>query len=145
MMSHDGLREAEEKMRAAGQAEEVIRAFRAAYQRLAGGERGLLPSAALEPVAGVRSLQELDEPPGDALAGVAVIKLNGGLATTMGLRHPKSLLEARDGHSFLDLIVRQVLVLRDRYGVPVPLLFLKREPLRTRSATPDASAAAAVH
>src|SRR4051794_601152 len=132
-MSHDGLREAEEKMRAAGQAEEAIRAFRAAYRRLVGGERGLLPSGELERVAGVQSLSELDEAPGDALAGVAAIKLNGGLATTMGLRHPKSLLEARDGHSFLDLIVRQVLALRRRSGVPLPLLFLNSEATRAET------------
>ena len=37
-----------------------------------------------------------------------MIKLNGGLATTMGLRQPKSLIEARDGHSFLEIIIGQI-------------------------------------
>ena len=48
---------------------------------------------------------------------VALIKLNGGLATTMGLQQPKSLMEARDGLSFLDIIVGQTLALRRRYDV----------------------------
>ena len=43
-----------------------------------------------------------------------MIKLNGGLATTMGLRGPKSLVEAREGRSFLEIIVGQMLALRAR-------------------------------
>ena len=38
-----------------------------------------------------------------------VVKLNGGLGTSMGLDRAKSLLEVRDGLSFLDIIARQVL------------------------------------
>ncbi len=68
--------------------------------------------------------------PKDALDQVAVIKLNGGLATTMGLRHPKSLIEAREGHSFLDIIIGQVVALRERYGVRLPLLLMNSEATR---------------
>ena len=65
--------------------------------------------------------------PADALGHVAVVKLNGGLATTMGLRQPKSLVEARDGHTFLDIIAGQARVLRERAGVRLPLLLMNSD------------------
>ena len=61
-----------------------------------------------------------------------MIKLNGGLATTMGLRGPKSLMEARDGRSFLELIVAQTLALRGRYGARLPLVLMDSDATRTR-------------
>ena len=36
-----------------------------------------------------------------------MIKLNGGLGTSMGMTEAKSLLEVKDGLTFLDIIVRQ--------------------------------------
>ena len=64
---------------------------------------------------------------------MAVIKLNGGLATTMGLRQPKSLIEARDGHSFLEIIVGQLLALRRHYGVRLPLMLMNSEATRAQT------------
>ena len=58
------------------------------------------------------SLADVDVPdpaPRDGLAGTVVVKLNGGLGTSMGLDRAKSLLEVRDGLSFLDIIAQQVL------------------------------------
>ncbi len=74
----------------------------------------------------------------DALAHVVVIKLNGGLATTMGLQEPKSLVEAREGRSFLEIIVGQTLALRDRLGVRLPLVLMNSDA--TRGATARALA-----
>jgi len=136
-MSSDGLRAAEEKMRGAEQPEEAIRAFRSAYERLVGGETGMLRSDELEPAGEVPSFEELPEADAAAaLEHVAVIKLNGGLATTMGLRSPKSLVEARDGRSFLDVIVGQTLALRERHDVRLPLLLMNSQA--TREATLEA-------
>jgi UTP--glucose-1-phosphate uridylyltransferase len=42
----------------------------------------------------------------------------------MGLRQPKSLLPVREGRTFLDLIVGQILALRARHGVPLPLVLM---------------------
>ena len=42
-----------------------------------------------------------------ALAHAVMIVLNGGLGTSMGLTSAKSLLEARNGKTFLEIIVRQ--------------------------------------
>ena len=46
------------------------------------------------------------------LSKLAVLKLNGGLGTTMGCVGPKSVIEVRDGMTFLDLSVRQIEVRR---------------------------------
>ena len=53
-----------------------------------------------------------------------MIKLNGGLGTSMGMDRAKSLLCVRRGLSFLDIIARQVLHLRQEYDAPLPLLFM---------------------
>ena len=133
-MSTDGLKQAEAKMRAAGQPEGAIRAFRSAYERLVAGESGVLASDELEPAGDVPALAELpDADAGAALEHVAVIKLNGGLATTMGLRSPKSLLEAREGRSFLDVIIGQTLALRRRHGIELPLLLMDSEATRAET------------
>ncbi len=120
-------------MRAAGQHEEAIRAFARAYRRLESGESALIGSQELEPVAGAPTLGTLEDGADGALDQVAVIKLNGGLATTMGLRGPKSLMEARDGRSFLELIVEQTLALRSRRGARLPLVLMNSDA--TREAT----------
>jgi UTP--glucose-1-phosphate uridylyltransferase len=133
-VSTDGLKAAEEKMRAAGQPEGAIRAFRSAYERLGGGESGMLPSGELEPAGDVPTLDGLPEvDAASALENVAVIKLNGGLATTMGLRSPKSLLEAREGRTFLDVIIGQTLALRRRYGIELPLILMDSEATRAET------------
>jgi UTP--glucose-1-phosphate uridylyltransferase len=142
-MSTDGLTAAEEKMRAAGQSDGAIRAFRSAYERLVAGESGVLASDELEPVGDVPALADLpDADSGSALEDVAVIKLNGGLATSMGLRSPKSLVQAREGRSFLDIIIGQTLSLRRRYGARLPLLLMdseatREETLRALAAHPE--------
>ncbi len=131
---------AAEKMRAAGANEEAVRAFQSAYERLASGGEAMLASSELEPAGDVAALEELsDADVAEALEGVAVIKLNGGLATSMGLQQPKSLVQARDGRSFLDIIVGQTLALRRRFGVRLPLVLMDSDA--TKAATGRALAA----
>jgi UTP--glucose-1-phosphate uridylyltransferase len=138
-VSGDGLSVAEAKMRQAGQPEDAVRSFRSAYQRLVSGESVLLPSSELEPAADVPALTELPAATDDAvLDQFAVIKLNGGLATTMGLEQPKSLVEAREGLTFLEIIIRQTMALRRRHGIRLPLVLMNSEA--TRAATADAIA-----
>ncbi|XP_074578253.1 UTP--glucose-1-phosphate uridylyltransferase-like [Curcuma longa] len=55
---------------------------------------------------------------------LAVLKLNGGLGTTMGCTGPKSVIEVRNGFTFLDLIVIQIESLNKKYGCNVPLLLM---------------------
>jgi UTP--glucose-1-phosphate uridylyltransferase len=140
-MSTEGLRAAEEKMRVAGQHPEAIRAFRSAYERLVGGESGLLPTAELEPAGDVATLDGLpDAEADDEIGRVAIVKLNGGLATSMGLRAPKSLVEVHGGRSFLEIIVAQSSALRERYRVPLPLALMNSPATeaQTREALGDA-------
>jgi UTP--glucose-1-phosphate uridylyltransferase len=124
-MSDAGLRAAVAKMRADGQSEEAVRTFERAYRALEAGASGTLPDAELEPVRDVPAAADLPpEDAADALDRVAVIKLNGGLGTSMGMTRAKSLIEARDGLSFLDVIARQVLALRARHGIRLPLVLM---------------------
>ena len=55
----------------------------------------------------------------DLLSKTAVLKLNGGLGTSMGLEKAKSLLEVRDGKTFLDLIAEQIEHTRHKIGAQV--------------------------
>uniref|UniRef100_A0A7N0UWV3 UTP--glucose-1-phosphate uridylyltransferase n=1 Tax=Kalanchoe fedtschenkoi TaxID=63787 RepID=A0A7N0UWV3_KALFE len=55
---------------------------------------------------------------------LVVLKLNGGLGTTMGCTGPKSVIEVRNGLTFLDLIVIQIENLNKKYGCNVPLLLM---------------------
>ncbi|KAJ8660144.1 hypothetical protein O0I10_004003 [Lichtheimia ornata] len=60
----------------------------------------------------------------DDLKKLAVLKLNGGLGTTMGCVGPKSAIEVRDGMTFLDLSVRQIEYLNREHDVDVPLILM---------------------
>jgi UTP--glucose-1-phosphate uridylyltransferase len=138
-MTDPGLTAAEDKMRSDGQSEQAIRSFRSAYERLRAGESGTIRTADLEPAQDVPALEELPAPDSaDTLRRFAMIKLNGGLATSMGLQQPKSLLEAREGQSFLDVIAGQTLALRRRFGIDLPLVLMDSEA--TRSPTLEALA-----
>ncbi|HEY2654556.1 MAG TPA: UTP--glucose-1-phosphate uridylyltransferase [Solirubrobacteraceae bacterium] len=121
----DPVQAAVEKMREAGVSDDAIRSFASALTRVREGAETLLPSAELEPAPDVPALDELPDADAEAaLAELVVIKLNGGLATSMGLQRPKSLIEARDGHSFLEIIIGQTLELRRRHGVRLPLVLM---------------------
>jgi len=115
----------ERKMRAAGVMEAAIGAFRHNYEALCREETGLIPESAIRPAEGL-ALFEPDEAGFDPalLARTVVIKLNGGLGTSMGLQKVKSVLEVRPGVNFLDLIVRQVRSLREASGAKVRLLLM---------------------
>jgi UTP--glucose-1-phosphate uridylyltransferase len=116
----------EQKMSAAGMGTAAIRAFRRNYEALLRKETGMIPEDAILPAEDLPSLENLPSGPADAslLAQAVVIKLNGGLGTSMGLQGPKSLLAVRDGVTFLDLMVRQILDLRKSSGAPVRLLLM---------------------
>lgn len=60
----------------------------------------------------------------DKLSKLAVLKLNGGLGTSMGCVGPKSVIEVREGNTFLDLSVRQIEYLNRKYDSDVPLLLM---------------------
>ncbi|KAI5478395.1 UTP-glucose-1-phosphate uridylyltransferase [Pseudohyphozyma bogoriensis] len=55
---------------------------------------------------------------------LAVLKLNGGLGTTMGCVGPKSVIEVREGQTFLDLLVKQIEHLNAAHSVNVPFILM---------------------
>ena len=113
-----GLEASIAKMEAEGVHYAAIAAFAHAYQALAAGDTGILPEAEIEPVNDLPQAGDLPEgDPGD-LAKAVVIKLNGGLGTSMGMTRAKSLLEVKDGLTFLDVIARQAITA----GVPLLLM-----------------------
>jgi UTP--glucose-1-phosphate uridylyltransferase len=103
-------------------------------QQLGERQAGLLPGQVLEPLADLPCPDGLPDPqPGRArevLDQLVVVKLNGGLGTSMGLSGPKSLLEVKSGTSFLDVIATQVLALRERHGARLPLVLMNSAATR---------------
>src|SRR6185503_13932397 len=112
------------KMRAEGLPDIAISTFEH-YERLLGeGNEGTLPEAELEPLEEVQGSDDLPEGDPADLERAVVLKLHGGLGTSMGMTKAKSLVEVKEGHTFLDVIARQVLHLRERHGARIPLLLM---------------------
>jgi UTP--glucose-1-phosphate uridylyltransferase len=114
-------------MEQAGMADVAISLFEHQLAAVRSGGAGVISDAEISPYHAVGL--ELDAVHGGSLDGVAMIRLNGGLGTSMGLDRAKSLLEVRDGLTFLDVIARQVLALRSATGAALPITFL--QSLRT--------------
>lgn len=55
---------------------------------------------------------------------LVVLKLNGGLGTTMGCTGPKSVIPIRGEDTFLDLTIKQIDVLNNKHGVNIPLVLM---------------------
>jgi len=122
-MSEEGLRASVEKMEREGVPEAAVKTFRHYYEQLEGGETGMIPESAIDPVTDLPdadALPEADAPLDEAV----VIKLNGGLGTSMGMDRAKSLVEVKDGMAFLDVIVQQILALRAATGARIPLVLM---------------------
>jgi UDP-N-acetylglucosamine pyrophosphorylase len=115
-----------EKMVGAGVREAAIRAFELSYAKLVSDESGLISEESIEaiedlPLVGAEEGGAFDP---ELLSQAVVIKLNGGLGTGMGLRKAKSLLEVREGLTFLDIIARQIVHLRKETGAQVRFLLM---------------------
>jgi UTP--glucose-1-phosphate uridylyltransferase len=123
-MGTDGLEESVEKMRADGVPDLAVRTFAHYYEKLAAGEQGTVPESEIEPATDVPDMADLPDADPAHLDQAVVLKLNGGLGTSMGMTAAKALLEVKDGLSFLDVIARQVLHLRDEAEVRLPLVLM---------------------
>lgn len=126
-MSKEGLAAARRKMEDAGVAAPAIEVFSHFYEQLESGATGVIREETITPLLDPPMLDDVkisDDEARAALDQLVVIKLNGGLGTSMGLDRAKTLLEVRDGENFLDLIAKQVLAARKRYDVRLPLLFM---------------------
>ncbi len=132
-MSVEGLAAAQDAMVRRGSAVEAIEVFADYYRQLESGAHGYIPEETIAPLTDVPTLDGVEtseDQRRDALGKVAVVKLNGGLGTSMGMAGPKSALPVRGDLTFLDIIARQTLALRARYGVALPVLLMNS--FRTR-------------
>lgn len=107
----------------------VINVFKCYYTQIMQGAQGRTSDAEIDPVAegevpSYESLEPYIDAGRAALKHTVVIKLNGGLGTSMGLERAKSLIPVKDSYTFLDIIVRQAKVLRKKYKSPLPLVLM---------------------
>jgi len=135
-VSAEGLQAAEEKMRSHEVPDVFVDTFRQYYDQLEEGDSGLLPDSDLEPVDEIPSADDLSSDPErerEALGRAVVIKLNGGLGTSMGMSAPKSLLPVKEGMSFLDIVARQTVALRREHDARLPLALMNSFSTRDES------------
>ncbi|CAD6187290.1 unnamed protein product [Caenorhabditis auriculariae] len=71
-----------------------------------------------------KNLPPFDGSRNDVLKRLAVVKLNGGLGTTMGCDEPKSFIVLRDGLSFLEIAIKQHQKCNEKYNSSVPLYLM---------------------
>lgn len=124
------------KMAGRGVDRRAVAVFEDYWQQLADGAQGTIPEASIEPLVDppeLAAIEVSDDERRAAMAQVAVIKLNGGLGTSMGMSGPKSAVVARDGLTFLDIIARQLIGLEERFGTRPPLVLMNS--FRTREAS----------
>lgn len=114
MSNHPDFTPFAQRMQAEGLPNIFIDTFAFYYAQLVTGQTGMIPENGIEAVTAVPDTETFPlrfmDVGAQALAQTAVIKLNGGLGTSMGLQKAKSLLPVRDGLSFLDIIARQTIV-----------------------------------
>ena len=140
-MTAPGLLAAQDKMRAAGVSQAAIDVFSHYYAQLEAGATGLILEDTITPLTDPAKLADIsvdDASAADALGKTVMIKLNGGLGTSMGMDRAKSLLPVRDGKSFLDIIVDQVTRARAATGASLPLVLMNS--FRTREDSLEALA-----
>lgn len=117
-----------DKMARHGLPEAAVRAFLHGVEGLRRHAKMVVNEAEISPASNLPVWEELvaatPAAGAELLSQAVLIKLNGGLGTSMGLQQAKSLLEIKPGVTFLDLIVRQVRALREQAGCHVQLLLM---------------------
>lgn len=115
-------------MEQANVSEAAIKSFERNFQSLISEETGMISEDSIEPIASLPELAEIstrtEEFDPALLAKTVVIKLNGGLGTSMGLQMAKSLLPVKGHTTFLDIIVEQISYLRKTTGAEVRFLLM---------------------
>ncbi|TMW60322.1 hypothetical protein Poli38472_000364 [Pythium oligandrum] len=110
------------KMQAAGLSEAAIKAFEFSYESLVSGETGMIGETTITPADNLPYLEGKDDSirasikaDPELLKETVVLKLNGGLGTSMGLDKAKSLLNVKGDDTFLDIMAKQVTELRAQH------------------------------
>ncbi len=125
-----GLQKAAEKMRRDNLPESVIRNFERLFDDVIHGKTGVIAEDEIEPVREIACFSEITECADTVSQGtrllekLVVIRLNGGLGTTMGLERAKSLLKVKGLLSFNDIIAKQLQCMGKKVGVAIPLVHM---------------------
>lgn len=120
-----------EKMQREGYKEYQINEALISYAKYAAGEKGKISLNEIEPAMDIPSTSNLGKEDIEigkkmlSTGKVAVIKLSGGLGTSMGLDKAKVLLDVKPGISFLDIIQMQAVHLSKESKIP--FLFMTSE------------------
>ncbi|MBW2607950.1 MAG: UTP--glucose-1-phosphate uridylyltransferase [Deltaproteobacteria bacterium] len=111
------------KMEKEGLSPIVIDTFSYYYKKVVEGETGLVFDRDIDPVhkdeiIDANNLGSWTSTGKEAFRHSVRITLNGGLGTSMGLTGPKSLIEVKDGKTFLEIILQQA----EHYNVKLALM-----------------------
>lgn len=82
-----------------------------------------LPQGSILPYASLNQPESKEEIKA-MLDQLVVVKLNGGLGTSMGCKGPKSVIVVRNDQTFLDMAVQQIEYLNKTYDADVPLVLM---------------------
>ncbi len=121
------LNQAQAKMRDAGLPGPVIENFTRLHAQVAAGKTGIIEEHQIAPVGQIPKLEQLagyQQAGLEALDKLVVIRLNGGLGTTMGLSSAKSLLPVRGDKTFNDIMIDQLRALKESTGAQIPLVHM---------------------
>lgn len=115
-----------EKMTAAeGVSQSAIAAFESTFNALVAGETGIISESSISPAKDLVDATQINvEPDSSLLSSCVMLKLNGGLGTGMGLDKAKSLLKVKGQETFLDLTAKQVLSMREKFGMKVKFMLM---------------------
>ena len=67
----------------------------------------------------------------DVLNKLAIVKLNGGLGTTMKCNKAKACLEVIDNKTFLDIFISQVIFVNKKFSSNIPIVLMNSEYTET--------------
>ncbi len=126
-MGDAGLDRALRKMRDAEVNDAAIEVFAHYYRELEAGATGLVREDSIDALTTPAQLSQVTVEETDArraLSRTVIIKLNGGLGTSMGMNRAKSLLPVRGERTFLNVMVDQVRHARQAHDVPLPLILM---------------------
>lgn len=112
-------------METEGISQSAISAFESSFTALVSGATGIIPESTISPVEDLLRYENIRiKSDSSLLKKTVVCKLNGGLGTGMGLDKAKSLLEVKDGETFLDLTAKQVMKMREDFEMKVKFMLM---------------------
>lgn len=117
-----------QKMVKKGVSDLAIKIFEYNLQKLINNDSPFISSKDISPIESTNLMLKESELSIDRIkdlsSKVVLIKLNGGLGTSMGLKGAKSQLMVKDGLNFIDITVKQIQKFNQKYQTNVPLIFM---------------------